>query len=268
MPVLPALLALTPADPPAVEIVNAAGAAPVVFIVDHASNLVPSCLDNLGLPAARLQEHIAIDIGAAQVGRLWAARFDAPLVLSGYSRLVIDCNRMPEDVTSIAAESDGIVIPGNAGLRAEQAAWRKRTCFDPYHDAIAHLIDERQAKGVHPAVISVHSFTPIFGGAAPRPWQIGVLWNKDPRLAQPFMSILRENRALNVGDNLPYSAQLNFGYSIRTHGEGRGLPHMLVELRQDLIARPDGAVHWAKLAGDALARVLRETPDLHRVRRY
>ncbi|MGE4010861.1 MAG: N-formylglutamate amidohydrolase [Alphaproteobacteria bacterium] len=236
--------------------------------MDHASNAVPACLGNLGLPPERLQEHIAVDIGAAAVGRLWAERFDAPLVLSGFSRLVIDCNRMPEDVTSIATESDGIVIPGNARLNAEDAAWRKRTCFDPYHDAIAALLDARHAKGVHPAVISVHSFTPVFGGAAPRPWHIGILWNKDPRLAHPYMAALRENPALKIGDNQPYSAQLNFGYSIRTHGEGRGLPHMLIELRQDLVAEPDGAAHWAKLAGDALARVLREAPNLNQVRRY
>jgi predicted N-formylglutamate amidohydrolase len=240
-----------PADPAPFEIVNAGGRAPLVLLCDHASNAIPAVLDSLGLPPERLREHIAWDIGAADVARRLAERFDAPLVLSGYSRLVIDCNRQLHDPTSIAAISDGVPVPGNEGVTVEDARARAEACFHPYHAAIGDLLAGRADEREQTAVVPIHSFTPVFGGFR-RPWQIGVLWDRDGRLAVPFMDALEGRGDVAVGDNEPYSARENFGYSIEEHGARAGRPHMIVEIRQDLIADAAGRDRWAGIVADAL----------------
>ena len=146
-------------EPPPFEIVNAGGAAPLVLVCDHASNRVPRALHHLGLPPAPLREHIAWDIGAAEVARRLSRRFDAPLAITAYSRLVIDCNRALNDPSSIPAESDGIAVPGNRGLSQGERLQRVETLFKPYHEAIARLIAHKSEHQGPPAVASIHSFT-------------------------------------------------------------------------------------------------------------
>lgn len=242
---------LSPGDPPTVEILNRDGACRAILICDHASRAVPAVLANLGLDEAALVRHIAWDIGVADVTRRLARRLDAVAVLSGYSRLVIDCNRRLGDPTSIAQESDGVPVPGNRGLSATERSARADACFHPYHAAIAGVLDGRRRAGLVPALVSMHSFTPVMAGFE-RPWHIGILWNRDPRLAEPLLAGLRAEPDLCVGDNEPYSGRDEHGYSIHAHGEGRGLPYALIELRQDLIDTHHGAGAWA----DRLARVL------------
>ena len=249
-PALPPLLAGD--EPPPFEIANAAGAAPIMFVCDHASNRVPRALRRLGLAAAPLREHIAWDIGAADVARRLARRFDAPLALTNYSRLVIDCNRSPSDPTSIPAESDGIAVPGNRGLSPGLRLQRADALFEPYQDAVARLIAQKAEHGPPPAVISLHSFTPVFQRTR-RPWHVGVLWNEDRRLAIPLMDALARHPGLAVGDNEPYSARDGVGYTIATHAERAALPHVALEIRQDLIATASGADTWAGSVGEALA---------------
>lgn len=256
-----------PDDPPPFEVVNTEGGAPVLFICDHASNLIPPSLDNLGLEDSVLYQHVAWDIGAADVARRLSARFDAPLVLSGYSRLIIDCNRELDDPTSIPKISDTVVVPGNRDLGGDLAAARAEAFFHPYHAAVADALGRFKARGVVPAVISVHSFTPIFKGFQ-RPWHIGVLWNRDPRLAAPFMAALGRDPSITVGDNEPYSARDNFGYSVDAHGERTGLPHMLVEIRQDLIDTHHGAEAWAGKVGAAIQGVLDPDPGIRTVQNF
>jgi predicted N-formylglutamate amidohydrolase len=243
-------------EPPAFEIVNAAGAAPLVLVCDHASNRVPRALHHLGLAPAPLREHIAWDIGAADVARRLARRFDAPLALTNYSRLVIDCNRALEDPSSIAAESDGVPVPGNRGLSPGERLQRAETLFRPYHDAVARLI-AKKAEVEAPALVSVHSFTPVFQRTR-RPWHVGVLWNADGRIALPLLAGLRAMPDLAVGDNEPYSARDGVGYTIAVHAERAGRAHVALEIRQDLIATLAGAEHWAGIVGDALAAALGE----------
>ena len=238
-------------EPPPFEIVNAGGAAPLVLVCDHASNRVPRALHHLGLAPAPLREHIAWDIGAADVARRLSRRFDAPLALTAYSRLVIDCNRALADPTSIPAESDGIAVPGNRGLSQGERLQRAETLFKPYHEAVARLVAHKSAHGAPPAVVSIHSFTPVFQRTR-RPWHVGVLWNEDRRLASPLMEALRRHDDLVVGDNEPYSARDRVGYTIATHAESAGLPHVALEIRQDLIAITAGAEQWAGIVGDAL----------------
>lgn len=245
---LPPLLAGD--EPPPFEIVNQAGGAPLVLVCDHASNRVPRALHRLGLAPASLREHIAWDIGAADVARRLSRRFDAPLALTNYSRLVIDCNRALDDPSSIPAESDGIPVPGNRGLAQGERLRRAEALFRPYHEAVARLVAKR-SEGEAPAVISIHSFTPVFQRTR-RPWHIGVLWNADARIAGPLLAALRRQTDIVVGDNEPYSARDGVGYTIEAHAERPGLAHVALEIRQDLIAASSGAEHWAANVGGAL----------------
>ena len=228
---------------------------PVLLTCDHASNAIPRALGDLGLPPAARRQHVAWDIGAAAVTRLLAEALDAPALLTGYSRLVIDCNRDPGDPTSIPAVSDGVAVPGNRRLTEAARAARRDACFAPYHTAIAARLDALMAAGRPPALLSIHSFTPVMAGVA-RPWHIGILWDKDGRIPQPLLAVLRADPAITVGDNQPYSAREPAGYTVRHHAVQRGLPHVAIELRQDLVADDEGARSWAARLAAALRPIL------------
>ena len=247
-------------DPPAVEVVNGAGRANAVLVCDHASNAVPGRLADLGLDAAALGRHIAWDIGAAMVGRKLAALLDTPLLLAGYSRLVIDLNRDPDDPTSICVISDRSVVPGNRDLAHGDKAARKREIFTPYHDAVAQCV---LAKG-RPAVISLHSFTPVIAGwgheRQERPWHVSVLYHHDHGMAPAVLAALRARDDLVVGDNQPYSARNGHGYTLATHAEPAGLPNVEIEMRQDLIADSTGAARMAGILAAALKPGLTDLP--------
>jgi predicted N-formylglutamate amidohydrolase len=235
----------TPAeDPPAFAAERPGGASPYLFACDHASRRLPRRLGTLGLTEAELGRHIAWDIGIAGVARRLAAALDATAVLQSYSRLAIDANRPPGSPQSILAHSDGTLIPGNQALPAEEAERRAREIFHPYHDRIARELDERQQAGRPTILVSLHSFTPAMGGQA-RPWHAGVLHNRDARVAHRLLALLREDPALVVGDNQPYAASDETDYTIVVHGERRGLPHVELELRQDLITDEAGQAAWA-----------------------
>jgi predicted N-formylglutamate amidohydrolase len=264
---VPPLLAAD--EPPPVEIENGEtlsrpGRQPMLLIVDHASRRVPRALDALGLGEAEFERHIAWDIGAAEVARQLGRTFAAPIALAGYSRLVIDLNRQLDDPTSIPEISDGTKVPANVKLAAASRAARVAALFDPYHAALDDALARLGAAGV-PVLISVHSFTPVFNGFV-RPWQVGVLWNRDPRLAVPLIASLRE-RGIEVGDNQPYSAREGQGYTVKHHAEAKGLPHVMLEIRQDLIDTHHGAAHWAGVIAEALRGPL-ALPELRERKRY
>lgn len=240
--------------------INPEGAAPAVLICDHGSNAVPSSLANLGLDHATLARHIAWDIGIAAVGRALSARLDAPLVLPGYSRLVIDLNRDPADPTAICVISDRSIVPGNRNLGEQDRSARIADLFRPYHNAVADRIEAHVAHGRRPVLISLHSFTPVIAGwgheRQERPWHIGVLFDRDERLAQPLLAALRGRGDLVVGENQPYSARNGHGYSLAYHGEARGLGHVELEIRQDLIIDGAGATRLAGILAEALTPLL------------
>lgn len=245
-----------PSDPPPFTLFNPGGAAPLLFVCDHASRAFPRALGSLGLASEVARRHIAWDIGAADLARELAHRFDAPAVLAGYSRLVIDCNRAPTDTTSIATESDGQVIPGNASLDAEGRKLRVQCFFEPYHAAIAARLAQFRRAAVVPAFLSIHSFTPVMNGT-PRPWHVGVLWDRDARIAGPLLEGLRARPELCVGDNLPYSGRHPADHTVALHAESAGLPHVCIEVRQDLIDAPAGVERWGRILGETLAPVLK-----------
>ncbi len=230
-----------------VRVLNETGDPGLLLVCDHASPRVPASLRGLGLPAEVFTRHIAYDIGAAALTEALSRTLDAPAILAGVSRLVIDLNRGLDDPTLIMALSDGTVIPGNHPLAETERAGRIAAFHAPYHDAIGAALDRALARGVTPSILSIHSFTGQWRGLA-RPWQVGVLWNRDPRLALPLIAALKAEGDLTVGDNEPYTGAL-VGDCMDRHGTGRGLPHALLEVRQDLIDREDGVVAWtARLA--------------------
>ncbi|HLJ64727.1 MAG TPA: N-formylglutamate amidohydrolase [Stellaceae bacterium] len=240
---------LGPDDLPPVEIWHGAGRRPVLLCCDHASRTVPRALNGLGLAPALLARHIGWDIGAAALTRALSRRLDAPALLSGYSRLVIDCNRYPDDPSSIPLASDQVVIPGNQGLEPVAREARLAAIFHPYHAAIARLIERC------PVLVSIHSFTPVMNGVE-RPWAMGVLWDEDPRIAVPLLEALRLNSAHVIGDNQPYSARDPKGYTVHHHAARRGLPHVALEFNQKLIADEAAAAAWAAITADALEPIL------------
>jgi predicted N-formylglutamate amidohydrolase len=231
-------------DPPPFAVERPDGTSPYLFACDHASRRIPRRLGALGLGDVELGRHIAWDIGIAGVARRLATALDATAVLQGYSRLVIDANRPPGSPQSILAHSDGTLVPGNQDLAPEEADRRAREIFHPYHDRIARELDRRLAAGRPAILVSLHSFTPALGGQA-RPWHAGVLHNRDARVAHRLLALLREDPALVVGDNQPYAASEETDYTIVVHGERRGLPHVELELRQDLITDEAGQAAWA-----------------------
>lgn len=248
------------------ELVNPAGRGHVILLCDHASNAIPEAYGTLGLLRAELDRHIGWDIGAGEVTRRLAEALDCPAVLSGFSRLLIDPNRGADDPTLVMKLSDGAVIPGNRDVDAEEVAARRAAFWQPYQDAIAGVIDAATASGEVPLIISIHSFTPVWRGR-PRPWHAGILWDKDPRLAHALIGALRQEHGLVIGDNEPYVGRLK-GDTMYRNGTQRGLPHALVEIRQDLIDTHHGAAEWAGRLASIIAQLLAAHPDLAAVEHF
>jgi predicted N-formylglutamate amidohydrolase len=257
---------LGPDDPPPVTVVNETGRGDCLLLCDHASHAVPKSLHGLGLGPVDLARHIAGDIGASSVARHLSRRFDSPVVLAGFSRLVIDCNRSLDDPTSIPLISETTVIPGNRAVSVDGRKRRAEACFEPYHHRVRGFLDGFAARNVVPVILSIHSFTPVFKGVA-RPWHFGILWNRDPRVPKPLIAALARMQGVVVGDNEPYSGRDEYGYTIMHHGAQRGLPHVLIEVRDDLIRDEAGVARWTGILGDALAPILAD-PGLRRVERF
>jgi predicted N-formylglutamate amidohydrolase len=235
---------LGPDDPAPFTLIGEGAPSPFLLIADHAGQAVPAALDRLGLAQAELDRHIGWDIGVAGTTRRLAALLDATAVLQTYSRLVIDCNRPLDAPGSIAAVSDGTDIAANLAASGAQRAQRVAEVFSPYHDAIRAQLDARAARGQPTLLIAMHSFTPEFAGIV-RPWHAGVLYQRDNRLAMALKPLL-EAQGLVVGDNEPYSVSDATDYAIPVHGEARGLVHLELEIRHDLIADAPGQEAWAQ----------------------
>jgi predicted N-formylglutamate amidohydrolase len=226
------------------EIIEGPPTSRYILVCDHASNRIPPEYGNLGLDPLQLKRHIAYDIGVAELTRALAAELAAPAVLSRFSRLLIDPNRGDDDPTLVMKLSDGAVVPGNAKVDDAEVARRIERFSAPYHAAIDTLIDRSLAAGVQPILFSIHSFTPVFHDG-PRPWHCSVLWEHDGRLALPLLSALRAEPDIVTGENEPYAGALK-GDSMTRHGLDRGLPHAIVEVRQDLLDDSAGISAWAK----------------------
>ena len=231
-------------EPSPVRVLREAGGSELFLTADHAGRAIPRLLGRLGLPESEMVRHIAWDIGIAGVTERLSALLDATAVMQRYSRLVIDCNRDPAVPSSIPELSEATAIPGNIGLSEEQRAARRQAIFEPYHAQIDALLDARQAAGRRTVYVAMHSFTPVFKGES-RAMQVGVLYNRDARLAEVMLDLLRAEGDLTVGDNAPYAVSDVTDYGVPVHAERRGLAHVEIEIRQDLIADEAGQTAWA-----------------------
>jgi len=247
-------------------LLNEQGGARVLLVADHAGNRIPGPLDNLGLDERVLEQHVAYDIGTRKLVTHLSQHLDAPAVVAGYSRLVVDLNRSLTDPTLIPEVSDGIVIPGNQSMTAAHRADRIHTLYTPYREAIDAMLFRLRTADSVPAFVSIHSFTPQMAGEGQRrPWHVGLMWDKDPRIAVPMLKRLcAHSDNFHVGDNLPYSGKHEADYTVDHHAEAAGLPHVAIEIRQDLVDTEDGAERWAGILHEALAGILADA-GLYRV---
>ncbi len=251
---------LGPGDGPAVTVQNENSPLPIVLVCDHASNAIPRALNNLGLGPRELQLHIALDIGAATVTRLVADELNLCAVYCGYSRLVVDVNRYLADPSSFNETSDGVVVPGNQQLSEQAKAQRVDEIRSPYHAAIEQALTARSGPSKTCGIVAIHSFTPYMEGFA-RPWHVGVLWDQDPRFADPLLAHFRADSHMCVGDNQPYSGRHPADYTVDHHGERQGRPCVSLEIRQDLLLDNDAQALWAERVADGLRDLLKQ-PEL------
>lgn len=235
----------------AVEVVNADGGGRMVFVCEHASRAIPPEFGDLGLSAEARVAHVAWDPGALEVAAALSERFDAPLVAGRVSRLVYDCNRPPEAPSAIPEESEVFAIPGNRGLSAAAREDRIARVYRPFHECLAAVLD------THPAVpmVTIHSFTAVYHGVS-RPWDVGIIHDSDPRLAEALLAALAHAGITNAALNVPYSVADGVTHTLAVHALPRGLLNAMVEIRNDLIADAAGVARWAASLGDALAAAL------------
>lgn len=258
---------LLPGDPAPFEIVNPQGRAPCLIVCDHASPVIPGALGDMGLSGEHLREHIAWDIGAATIARRLAKRLDAPGVLAGFSRLVVDCNRYLDDPAIMVETSDTIAVPANRGLDDSARAERVAELYRPYHNAIEDALEAFEEAGTVPFFISVHTMTHRMRGRESRLEEFTLCWKLDDRVARPLLARLAGRDDIVFGDNVPYGLEPEEDYTVPEHAMKRGLPHLQFEVRQDLVGDEKGAHRWADLIYDLVAD-LALSPDLRRIEHF
>ena len=247
-----------PAEEGVVELINPAGGGAAVVVCEHASNFIPARYDNLGMSPALLQSHIAWDPGALPVANRLSAALDATLIAQRVSRLVYDCNRPPEADSAVPAVSEVHRIPGNEGLSDSERAARAETVYRPFRRAVSALLDARLAAGLHPVLVTVPSFTPLYKGVR-RAVDLGVLCDSDDRLAQALLRAAGSRPEMSVRLNEPYGPADGVTHTLADLALPRGLLNVMIEIRNDLIADAAGQAaigHWlAESLGQALEDV-------------
>ena len=240
-------------DPRPVAVFQQKGRSPFFLTCEHAGRAIPRGLANLGVSEHERARHIGWDIGAAATAKLVSRRLGAPLILQTYSRLVIDCNRHLDHPDSIPLMSEHTEIPGNRNLSTPDRAARANEIYRPYHQAIFHCLEARRRAQLPSILVAMHSFTPVFKGKR-RPWHIGLLFNRDPRLAKTLALFIEEDQAICLGINEPYAISDAIDFTIPVHGEKRGILHIEIEIRQDLIETSEGQSAWAERLANWLFR--------------
>jgi len=227
---------------------------PVLLVCDHASNRFPKSLGTMGLDYLDRLSHITVDIGSRATTESLARQLNTTAILCQYSRLIVDCNRNISDNSAYLDKSDGVDIPGNQNLNDNEKEIRESEIYWPYHNAIDTQISRLKRQKVSPIIISIHSFTPVFNGNK-REWEVGVLWDKDPTTARIFINKLTEAGFL-VGDNKPYSGKDPEDFTLDYHAETIGLPHVGIEIRQDLINNDDGVMRISNTLQKVISSLL------------
>ncbi|MDG1859306.1 MAG: N-formylglutamate amidohydrolase [Emcibacteraceae bacterium] len=248
----------------AFELINPGGSANIILISEHASNHIPSEYNGLGLSDEQREMHIAWDIGIGEVTKNLANILDAPAILASFSRLLIDANRGLDQAGLIPEVSDGHQIHGNKNLNDDHINERINRFYKPFHDQTDLLIQEKSKNDHAPIIFNMHSFTPEMNGFK-RPWETGMLWNKDKRVASALIEKLSD-RKFTVGDNEPYSGQ-ELNHTMNTHGTQHGFPHVNIEIRQNEINHPEGIDKWSRILGEDL-KAIRALPEMADIIHY
>tara|TARA_B110000008_G_scaffold10295_1_gene9894 strand:+ start:40 stop:819 length:780 start_codon:yes stop_codon:yes gene_type:complete len=226
-----------------------------LIICDHASNRIPGKYKNLGLNEEILTTHIAYDLGVKEIVTDLSKRLKCPLVMSDFSRLLIDTNRGIDDPTLIMKVSDGKIIEGNKNIsflnNCKEKKKRINNYYNVYHNKISEIIDRSLKKNIFPAIVSIHSFTPLFGGNK-RSTELGILWDSDNRLPDIFFSYFNKNyKDIIIGNNKPYTGRMK-NDTLYRHGTKQGLANILIEIRQDLINDSVKQIFFSKLIAQPL----------------
>ena len=237
-------------EPGPFRVMNPLSTRPILLICDHASCRFPARLGDMGLDPFARRCHLAVDIGAGPLTERLATSLGATAVLAQYSRLVVDCNRELMDPSAFLEFGDGILVPGNRNLRKRDRQARADAIYWPYHKAVDAQVQRLRSSGPPPSFIAVHSFTPVMNGES-RPWEMGVLWDTDQRLRDVFLAGFSAAGYL-VGDNEPYSGKAPQDFTIDHHAEDIGLPHIGIEIRQDLIDDDQGVGKIASVMHDII----------------
>jgi len=251
---------LGPGEPPPFTVLNPDGAAPCLIISDHTGQAVPKKLGAMGLGAAQLEHHAAVDLGVRYVTEQLADKLGATAIMANYSRLVVDLNRRLDHPTAFPVDMEGTPVPGNEKLSAPDRACRIAEIYDPYHDEVARLIARYRARNIVPVIISLHSFTPVFY-KQPRPWEIGILWVHDQRVPLALIRYFAK-KGYCVGNNEPYDARILRGTTLNRHADAQRLPNALIEYRNDQIAMPQAADPWVDMTAEAIAALLDDPATL------
>jgi predicted N-formylglutamate amidohydrolase len=230
-------------EPPPYGVINPDGTSELLLLCEHALPRIPRRLAHLGLPKSERLRHIGWDIGALSLARDLSARLDAALFHTGYSRLVVDCNRPIDNPSLMPETSESTAIPGNSGLSAAERAERLETLFYPFQAAVSRRLDLRAAEGKPTFVVGVHSYTPVYKEFA-RPWHAGILYAGATEFAGRMIRALAQEDTLVIGDNEPYRIDSD-DYTVPVHGDARGFPAVLIEVRHDLISTAQGVAEWA-----------------------
>jgi len=247
-----------PGRPPVV-VRNETGRSPVVLTCEHASNFMPARYARLGVPPSELERHIAWDVGAAALAEALSHALDAPLFLGTHSRLLIDLNRPAGVASSIPILSEATEIPGNRDLDPDERRWREEALLAPYHARVAGFLDRRMAASLGPTLlVAIHSFTPVYLGER-RPWHAGILSGNAAAFGAAIAEALAREPGLAVGTNVPYRITREGDYTIPVHGDDRGIPAILVEIRNDLLGDADAVTRWCERLATALQEYARST---------
>lgn len=231
----------------------------IVLVCEHAANAFPAPWGALGLSTVEQAAHIAWDPGALDLARGLSERLDATLVHAPVSRLIYDLNRPPHSPGAMPERSEVHDIPGNQALSHEARAERAAAIYDPFHADLAGVLSARLAGGQIPVVVTVHSFTPIYHGA-PRAVEFGIIHDTtlpgDEVYAKAILAETLAQTGLVAALNEPYSAADGVTHLLRRQAVPHQLPHAMLELRNDLINRPETAAAMAATLAPVLAAAL------------
>ena len=240
-------------DPDPVEFISGSAESRIMLVCEHGGRAVPATLASRVPPQEDMDRHIAYDVGAAQVARGLAAALGAPLAIQRYSRLVVDCNRQRHAEDLAPKVADGSTIPFNSELSDASLDERWQMIHQPFHNAVAEEIDQSQPQ----ALIAIHSFTPQMRDGEPRPMELGFLVHQSRPLAEELRKqALAQEPQLRIDLDAPYFVNMEVDYTIPTHAVGRGLPHVLIEIRNDLIGDEAGVARWSDLLARAIGAAL------------